>query len=136
MPVIRFGGEGNGGVSWEWRGGSVVLFLGDEGTPGRCACALEAAPASAPRLLEQEEAGRDPRSSERRGWRRAGSAGGQGPVGREAGGWAWEKEAAEVRRRGSGPVVGHMGQAEKGRRPGRNRCSTEIQGSKRKSIFN
>jgi hypothetical protein len=24
-------------------------------------------------------------------------------VGREAGGWAWEKEAAQERRRGSGP---------------------------------
>jgi hypothetical protein len=33
-------------------------------------------------------------------------------VGREAGGWAWEKEAAQERRRGSGPVVDHTGRAE------------------------
>jgi hypothetical protein len=36
----------------------------------------------------------------------AGPAGGAGPVGREAGGWAWEKEAAQERRRGSGPAEG------------------------------
>jgi hypothetical protein len=28
-------------------GGSATPFLGEEGTPGRCACALEAAPAAA-----------------------------------------------------------------------------------------
>jgi hypothetical protein len=69
-------------------------------------------------LLEEEEAGWGPRGGERRGWRRAGPAGGQGPVGRKAGGWAWEKEAAQERRRGSGLVAGRTGQAEKGRRPG------------------
>jgi hypothetical protein len=34
-------------------------------------------------------------------------------VGRDAGGWAWEKEAAQERRRGSGPVAGRMGRVEK-----------------------
>jgi hypothetical protein len=69
-------------------------------------------------LPEEEEAGRGPRGSERRGWRRAGPAGGQVPVGREAGGWAWEKEAAQERRRGSGPVAGHTGRAEKRKEDG------------------
>jgi hypothetical protein len=43
----------------------------------------------------------------------AGPVGSQGPVGREAGGWAWEKEAAQERRKGSGPVADHKGRAEK-----------------------
>jgi hypothetical protein len=64
-------------------------------------------------LPEEEEAGWGLCSSERRGWRRAGPAGSQGPVWREAGGWAWEKEAAQERRRGSGPVADHMGWAER-----------------------
>jgi hypothetical protein len=51
-------------------------------------------------LLEEEEARRGPRGRERRGWRRAGPAGGQGLVGREVGDWAWEKEATQERRRG------------------------------------
>jgi hypothetical protein len=34
-------------------------------------------------------------------------------VGREAGGWAWEKEAAQERRRGSGPVADRTGWAER-----------------------
>jgi hypothetical protein len=42
-------------------------------------------------ILGKKEARRGPRGSERRGWRWAGPAGGQGLVGREAGGWAWEK---------------------------------------------
>jgi hypothetical protein len=29
-------------------GGSAAPYLGEEGTPGRCTCALEAAPAAAP----------------------------------------------------------------------------------------
>jgi hypothetical protein len=33
------------------------------------------------------------------------------------------KGGGPVRKKGSGPVVGRTGQAEKGRRPGRNRCS-------------
>jgi hypothetical protein len=44
-------------------------------------------------------------------------------VGREAGDWAWEKEVAQERRRGSGPVAGRTDRAEKGRRPGRNHYS-------------
>jgi hypothetical protein len=34
-------------------------------------------------------------------------------VGREADGWAWEKEAAQERRRGSGPVADHTGRVER-----------------------
>jgi hypothetical protein len=64
-------------------------------------------------LPEEEEAGQGPHGSERRGWRRAGPAGSQGPVGREAGGWAWEKEVTQERRRGSGPVADHTGRAER-----------------------
>jgi hypothetical protein len=63
-------------------------------------------------LPEEEEAGRGPRGSERRGWKRARPAGSQGPVGREAGGWAWE-EAAQERRKGSGPVADHTGRTER-----------------------
>jgi hypothetical protein len=51
----------------------------------------------------KEKGGRGPHGSERRGWRRVGLAGGQVLVGSEAGGWAWEKEAAQERRRGSRP---------------------------------
>jgi hypothetical protein len=40
------------------------------------------------------------------------------PVGREAGGWAWEKEAAQEGRRGSGPVVGRTSRAEKRKEAG------------------
>jgi hypothetical protein len=50
-------------------------------------------------------------------------AGGQGLVGWEAGGWAWGEGGGPREEEGSGPVVDHMGRAEKGRRPGRNRCS-------------
>jgi hypothetical protein len=38
-------------------------------------------------------------------------------VRREAGGWAWEKEAAQERR-GSGPVACRMGQAKKRKEAG------------------
>jgi hypothetical protein len=41
MPVVRFGGEGKLSLS-------AVPFLGEEGTPGRCTCTLEAASAAAP----------------------------------------------------------------------------------------
>jgi hypothetical protein len=34
--------------SEEGEGGSAAPFLGEEGTPGRCACALEATPVAAP----------------------------------------------------------------------------------------
>jgi hypothetical protein len=63
-----------------------------------------------------------------------GPVGSQGPVGREAGGWAWEKEAAQERR-GSGPVADHTGQAE--REGGRAEivARAEIHGSKRKIKF-
>ncbi len=61
----------------------------------------------------------------------AGPAGGQGPVGSEAGGWAWEREAAQERR-GSGPVVDHTGWAEKEGGRAKIVARTEIQGSKRK----
>jgi hypothetical protein len=39
-------------------------------------------------------------------------------VGREADGWAWEKEAAQQRRRGSGPVAGRTGRAKKSKEAG------------------
>jgi hypothetical protein len=61
-----------------------------------------------------------------------GPVGSQGPVGWEAGGWAWEKEAAQERRRGSGPVADHTGRV--GKEGGRAKivARAEIQGSKRK----
>jgi hypothetical protein len=59
-------------------------------------------------------------------------AGSQGPVGREAGGWAWEKEVAQERRRGTGPVADHTGQAEKEGGRAEIVARAEIQGSKRK----
>jgi hypothetical protein len=61
----------------------------------------------------------------------AGPVESQGPVGREAGGWAWEKEAAQERR-GSGPVVDHTGRAEKEGGRAEIVARAEIQGSKRK----
>jgi hypothetical protein len=84
----------------------------------------------------QEEAGRGPRGSERRGWRRAGPAGSQGPVGREASGWAWEKEAAQERRRGSGPVVDHTGRAERKEAGPKSLLGLKSNEIKEKSIFN
>jgi hypothetical protein len=62
----------------------------------------------------------------------AGPARSQGPVGREAGGWAREKEAAQERRRGSGPVADHTGRAEKEGDRAEIVARPEIQGSKRK----
>jgi hypothetical protein len=62
----------------------------------------------------------------------AGPAESQGPVGREAGGWAWEKEAAQERRRGSGLVADHTGRAEKEGGRAKIVAWAEIQGSKRK----
>jgi hypothetical protein len=56
-------------------------------------------------------------------------------VGREAGGWAWEKEAAQERRRGSGPVAGRMGGRKKDGGWAEIVAQAEIQGSKRKSIL-
>jgi hypothetical protein len=53
----------------------------------------------------------------------AGPAGGQGPVGREVGGWAWGEGCGPREEEGSGPVADHTGRAEKGRRSDRNRCS-------------
>jgi hypothetical protein len=64
--------------------------------------ALEAAAVVAfGRLRPRDEGSRwGPCSCERRGWRWAGPAGDQGIVGRETGGLAWEKKAAQERRRG------------------------------------
>jgi hypothetical protein len=39
-------------------------------------------------------------------------------VRREAGGWAWEKEVVQERRRGSGPMAGRMGRAKKRKEAG------------------
>jgi hypothetical protein len=49
MRVVLFGGEGKQRGEWGVKrggGGSAVPFLGEEGTPGRCA--LEAAPVAVP----------------------------------------------------------------------------------------
>jgi hypothetical protein len=54
----------------------------------------------------------------------AGPSGGQGPVGREAGGWAWGEGGGPREEEGSGPVADHTGRAEIVAR-------AEIQGSKR-----
>jgi hypothetical protein len=116
-------------------GGSAAPFLGEEGTPGWCACALERRRRLRHRLPGEEEAGRGPHGSERGGWRWAGPAGGQGPVGREAG-LAWEKEVAQERRRGSGPVAGLTGRAEKEGGRAEIVARAEIYVSKRKSNFN
>jgi hypothetical protein len=49
MPVVWFGGEGKRRGKWGVkRGGSATPFLGEEGTPGRCARTLAVAPAVAP----------------------------------------------------------------------------------------
>jgi hypothetical protein len=49
MSVIHFGGEGKQrGECGVKRGGSAVPFLGEEGTPRRCACMLEVASAAVP----------------------------------------------------------------------------------------
>jgi hypothetical protein len=74
------------------------------------------------------------RGGERRGWRRAGPAGCQGPVGREAGGWAWEKDVAQERRRGSGPVIDHTGRAE--RKEAGPKSLLGLESEEEKSIFN
>jgi hypothetical protein len=47
----------------------------------------------------------------------AGPVGGQGPVGREAGGWAWGAGGGP-REEGSGPVADHMGRTEKEKEAG------------------
>ena len=43
----------------------------------------------------------------------AGPTRGQGPVGREAGGWAWEAGGGPREEEGSGPVADHTGRAER-----------------------
>jgi hypothetical protein len=48
----------------------------------------------------------------------AGPAGGQGPVGWEAGGWAWGAGGDPREEEGSGLVADHMGRAEKGKEAG------------------
>jgi hypothetical protein len=83
-------GRGNGGGEWGVKRGECGAIFGRGGDAG------------AARALEEKEAGWGPRSGERRGWSHAGLVGGQGLVGREAGGWAWEKDATQGRRRGSG----------------------------------
>jgi hypothetical protein len=87
-------------------------------------------------LPEEEEAGQGPRHSERRGWRRAGPAWSQGPVGREAGDWAWEKEATQERRRGSGPVADHTGWAKRKEAGPKLLLRLKSKEVKEKSIFN
>jgi hypothetical protein len=57
-------------------------------------------------------------------------------VGREAGGWAWEKEAAQERRRGSGPVVDHTGRAETKEAGSKSFLGLKSKEVKEKSIFN
>jgi hypothetical protein len=86
-------------------------------------------------LPEEEEAGRGPRDSERRGWRRAGPTESQGPVGREAGGWAWENEAAQERR-GSGLVADHTGRVERKEAEPKSLLGLKSKELKEKSIFN
>jgi hypothetical protein len=61
-----------------------------------------------------------------------GPAESQGPVGSKAGGWAWEKEAAQERRMGSGPEADHTGRAKKEGGRAEIVARTEIHGSKRK----
>jgi hypothetical protein len=80
--VGRENGRGEWGVK---RGESAASFLREEGTPGWWRL-LEAVAFDF--VLGKKEAGRGPCGSERRGRRRAGPARGQGPVGREVGGWA------------------------------------------------
>jgi hypothetical protein len=48
----------------------------------------------------------------------AGPAGGQGPVGREAGGWAWREGGGPREEEGSGPVADHTSWAKKGKEAG------------------
>jgi hypothetical protein len=48
----------------------------------------------------------------------AGPVGGQGPVGREAGGWAWGAGGGPREEEGSGLVADHTGRAEKGKETG------------------
>jgi hypothetical protein len=93
----------NGGGEWGVKRGECGAVFG-RGGDTRAVRTLEAAMAVFGQLgPEEEEVGRGPRGSERRGWKRAGLVGGQGLVGREAGGWAWEKEATQERRRACGP---------------------------------
>jgi hypothetical protein len=46
--LVEWGGKTEGLSGTERGGGSAVPFVGEEGTQGRCTCALEAAPAAAP----------------------------------------------------------------------------------------
>jgi hypothetical protein len=57
-------------------------------------------------------------------------------VGREAGGWAWEKEAAQERRRGSGPVADDTGRAERKEAGLKSLLGLKSKEVKEKSIFN
>jgi hypothetical protein len=77
-----------------------------------------------------------PTGSERRGWRQDGPAGSQGSMGREVGGWAWEKEAAQDWRRGSGPVADHTGRAERKEARPKSLLGLKSKEVKEKSIFN
>jgi hypothetical protein len=45
--LVEWGGKTEG-LSGTERGGSAVPFVGEEGTQGRCTCALEAAPTATP----------------------------------------------------------------------------------------
>jgi hypothetical protein len=57
-------------------------------------------------------------------------------VGREAGGWAWEKEAAQEIRRGSGPVAEHTGRAERKEAGPKSLLGLKSKEVKEKSILN
>jgi hypothetical protein len=94
MPVVRFGGEGKRRGEWGVKRGSAMPFPEEEGTPGRCARVLVAAPAAAPSVS--------------RGGRRSGGA---HTAVRGEGGGPREEE-------GSGPVADHMGRDEKGKEAG------------------
>jgi hypothetical protein len=64
--------EGKGGGKWGVKRGGATPFLGEEGTPGRCARARGGAGGCAVGFSRWKKVGRGPHGSERRGWRRLG----------------------------------------------------------------
>jgi hypothetical protein len=127
MPVVRFGGEGKRRGEWGVK---------RRGRQGGARARWQWRRQLRRQLPEEEEAGWGPRGSERRGWRRARPAKSQVPMGRGAGGWAWEKEAAQERRRGSGPVVDHTGRAKRKEAGPKSLLGLKSKEVKEKSIFN
>jgi hypothetical protein len=114
-PLV-LGGERRGRPRSEE--GCATPFLGEEETLRRCVGVLAAASPTAPSVSRGGRSRAGPTQQGEERVEAAGPAGGQGPVGREAGGWAWGAGGGPREEEGSGPVADHTGRAEKGKEAG------------------